>query len=66
MPVQSESFFMKNHDQASSGLEKRLRFLDEFKRIRVEEAVEPEGNRGEEDGDEPRPLSPSARFFLTK
>ncbi len=58
---------MKNHNQASSSdLEKRLRLLDEFKRIRDEEAGELEGDDREKDGDEPRPLSPSARFFLTK
>jgi len=58
---------MKHQDQASSqDLEKRLRFLDEFRRIREEAAGETEGNEGEKDGDEPRDLSPSSRFFLTK
>jgi hypothetical protein len=58
---------MKNQDQAfSQDLEKRLRFLDEFSRIGDETAVESEGNEGESHGDEPRELSPSSRFFLTK
>ena len=58
---------MKNQGQASSpDLEKRLRLLDEFKRIRDEAAGEPEGDEGEMEGDEPRELSPSSRFFLTK
>ena len=58
---------MKHHDQASTrNLEKRLRFLDEFKRIRDLEDGEIEGNGDEEDGDETRALSDSSRFFLTK
>jgi len=58
---------MKHQDQAfSQDLEKRLRFPEEFKRIGDETAIELEGNEGERDGDEPRELSPSSRFFLTK
>jgi len=58
---------MKNHNKASSSdLEKRLRLLDEFKRIRDVAAGESEGDDRERDGDEPRELSPSSRFFLTK
>jgi len=58
---------MKHQDQAfSQDLEKRLRFLEEFRRTGDETAVESEGNEGERDGDEPRELSPSSRFFLTK
>jgi len=61
------SLFMKNQDQASStDREKRLRLLGEFKRIRDGAAGEPEGDEGEMEGDEPRELSPSSRFFLTK
>lgn len=66
MAGSSESF-MKNQDQAaSSELEERLRLLDEFKRIRDAAAGESEGDDRERDGDEPRELSPSSRFFLTK
>ena len=58
---------MKHHDQASTrNLEKRLRFLDEFKRIRDLEDGEIEGNIDEKDGDEIQALSDSSRFFLTK
>jgi len=59
--------FMKHQDQASTrNLEKRLRFLDEFNRIRDEAAGEIEENDDEQDGDESQPLSDSSRFFLTK
>jgi len=59
--------FMKHQDQASTrNLEKRLRFLDEFKRIRDLEDGEIEGNIDEKDGDEIQALSDSSRFFLTK
>ena len=58
---------MKHQDQASTrNLEKRLRFLDEFKRIRDLEDGEIEGNIDEKDGDETQTLSDSSRFFLTK
>jgi hypothetical protein len=58
---------MKHQDQASTrNLEKRLRFLDEFKRIRDLEDGEIEGNIDEKDGDEIQALSDSSRFFLTK
>ena len=58
---------MKHQDQASTrNLEKRLRFLDEFKRIRDLEDSEIEGNDDEKDGDETQALSDSSRFFLTK
>lgn len=60
-------FFMKHQDQAfSPELEKRLRFLDEFKRIRDEAAGETAGVEGEKDGEEPHDLSPSSEFFLAK
>ena len=58
---------MKHHDQASTrNREKRLRFLDEFNRIKDLENGEIEGNGDEEDGDETQALSDSSRFFLTK
>jgi hypothetical protein len=58
---------MKHQDQASTrNLEKRLRLLDEFERIRDEAAGDIQGNDDEEDGDEARALSDSSRFFLTK
>ncbi len=58
---------MKHQDQASTrNLEKRLRFLDEFKRIRDLENGEIEENIDEKDGDETQALSDSSRFFLTK
>jgi len=58
---------MKHHDQASTrNLEKRLRFLDQFKRIRDLEDGEIDGNDDEKDGEESQDISPSAQFFLTK
>lgn len=58
---------MKHHDQASTrSREKRLRFLDEFNRIKDLENGEIERNDDEKDGDEPQDLSASSEFFLTK
>jgi len=58
---------MKHQDQASSrDLEKRLRFSGQYRRIGDEAAGGSEGNDGEKDGGDPRELSPSMRFFLTK
>jgi hypothetical protein len=58
---------MKDQDRHSSrDVEKRLRLLEEFRPIEGEAAAESEGNEGERDGDEPRELSPSSLFFLTK
>ena len=61
------SLYMKHQHQASAqDLEKRLRFLDEYKRIRDEETGETDGNEDEKDGEESQDLSPSSQFFLTK
>jgi|GEM_PF-719203 len=58
---------MKHQYQASAqDLEKRLRFLDEYKRIRDEETGETDGNEVEKDGEESQDVSPSTQFFLTK
>jgi len=58
---------MKDQHQASAqDLEKRLRFLDEYKRIRGEETGATDGNEDEKDGEESQDISPSTQFFLTK
>ena len=58
---------MKYQHQASAqDLEKRLRLLDEYRRIRDEETGATDGNEDERDGEESQDVSPSAQFFLTK
>ena len=58
---------MKDQHQASAqDLEKRLRFLDEYKRIRDEETGKTDGTEEEKNGEESQDVSPSTQFFLTK
>jgi len=58
---------MKDQHQASAqDLEKRLRFLDEYTRIRDEAVGEIDGNSDEREGVETKDLSPSSEFFLAK
>ena len=58
---------MKHQHQASvQDLEKRLRLLDEYRRIRDEAAREIDGDSDEREGEETKDLSPSSEFFLTK
>jgi hypothetical protein len=58
---------MKDQQQASAqDLEKRLKFLDEYKRIRDEETGETDGTEEEINGEESQDVSPSTQFFLTK
>jgi hypothetical protein len=58
---------MKDQHQASAqDLEKRLKFLDEYKRIRDEETGETDGTEEEINGEESQDVSPSTQFFLTK
>ncbi len=60
---------MKDHHQASSqDLEKRLRFLDEYKRIGDKASDTNDINDDERDGAEAEAedKSPSSQFFLTK
>lgn len=58
---------MKDQHQASAQhLEKRLKFLDEYKRTRGEDTWETDGSEEEKDGEESQEVSPSAQFFLTK
>lgn len=61
------SMEMKHQHLASAqDLEKRLRFLDEYKRIRDEAAGEIDGDSDEREGEETKDLSPSSEFFLSK
>lgn len=58
---------MKDQHQAlAQDLEKRLKFLDEYKRIRDEETGETDGTEEEINGEESQDVSPSTQFFLTK
>ena len=60
---------MKHEHQASIGdLEKRLRFLDEYKRIGNKEDDLADAINDDRDGDEAEQMdiSPSSQFFLTK
>jgi hypothetical protein len=61
------SMEMKHQHLASAqDLEKRLRFIDEYKRIRDEAAGEIDGDSDEREGEETKDLSPSSEFFLSK
>ena len=61
------SMEMKHQCLASAlDLEKRLRFLDEYKRIRDEAAGGIDGNSDEREGEEAKDLSPSSEFFLAR
>ena len=58
------SLNMKDQHQASAqDLEKRLKFLDEYKRIRDEAAGEIDGNEDEKEGEETQDVSPSSAVF---
>lgn len=54
------------HEALTQDLQKRLNFLDKYKKIRDEENGATEGNKDAKDEEEPRNLSPSTEFFLTK
>ncbi len=66
MPVLWSSDMKNQHQASAQDLEKRLKFLDEYKRIRDEETGATDGNEEEKDGEESQDVSPSAQFFLTK
>jgi len=60
---------MKHEHQAPIGdLEKRLRFLDEYKRINNEQDDLADAVNDDREGDqaEPEEISASSKFFLTK
>ncbi len=60
---------MKHEHQAPVGdLEKRLRFLDEYKRIdnEAEDLADAVNDDREGNQAEPEETSPSSQFFLTK
>jgi hypothetical protein len=54
------------HEASAQDLEKRLRFLDEYKRIGNEADDIADLNADEKDEDEIETGSPSSQFFLTK
>ena len=51
------------HQATAQDLEERLRFLDEFKRIRDEETGANDGNEDDKDGEESQDVSPARSFF---
>jgi hypothetical protein len=66
MPVLWSSEMKHQHQASAQDLEKRLRFLDEYKRMRDEKTGAADRNEEEKDGEESQDVSPSAQFFLTK
>jgi len=66
MPVLWSTDMKLQYQASVQDLEKRLRFLDEYKRIRDEDTGETDGNEAEKDGEESQDVSPSTQFFLTK
>ena len=66
MPVLWSSDMKNQHQASAQGFERRLKFLDEYKRIRDEETGETDGTEEKKDGEESQEVSPSTQFFLTK
>jgi hypothetical protein len=66
MPVLWSPDMKHQHQASAQDLEKRLKFLDEYKRTRDEETGATDGNKQEKDGEESQDVSPSTQFFLTK
>jgi len=66
MPVLWSPDMKHQHEASAQGLEKRLRFLDEYKRIGNEADDIADLNADEKDEDEIEAGSPSSQFFLTK
>ena len=66
MPILWSPNMKDQHQASAQDLEKRLKFLDEYKRIRDEETGETDGTEDEKDGEESQDISPSTQFFLTK
>jgi hypothetical protein len=66
MPVLWSPDMKHQHEASSQDLEKRLRFLDEYKRIGNEADDIADLNADEKDEEEIEAGSPSSQFFLTK
>jgi hypothetical protein len=66
MPILWSPDMKDQHQSSTQDLEKRLRFLDEYKRTRDEETGATNGNEEENDGEDSQDVSPSTQFFLTK
>jgi len=66
MPILWSPNMKDQHQASAQDLEKRLKFLDEYKRIRDEETGETDGTEEEINGEESQDVSPSTQFFLTK
>jgi hypothetical protein len=66
MPVLWSPDMKHQHEASARDLEKRLRFLDEYKRIGNEADDIADLNADEKDEEENEAGSPSSQFFLTK
>jgi hypothetical protein len=66
MPVLWSPDMKHQHEASAQDLEKRLRFLDEYKRIGNEADDIADLNADEKDEEEIEAGSPSSQFFLTK
>jgi hypothetical protein len=66
MPVLWSPDMKHQHEASAQDLEKRLRFLDEYKRIGNEADDIADLNSDEKDEEEIEAGSPSSQFFLTK
>jgi hypothetical protein len=66
MPVLWSPDMKHQHEASAQDLEKRLRFLDEYKRIGNEADEIADLSADERDEEEIEDVSPSSQFFLTK
>ena len=66
MPVLWSPDMKHQHEASAQDLEKRLRFLDEYKRIGDKAGEITDVSDDEREGEEAEDKSPSSQFFLTK
>ncbi len=66
MPVLWSPEMKHQHQASARDLEKRLRFLDEYKRIGDKAGEITDVNDGKGEEEEAGDKSPSSQFFLTK
>jgi hypothetical protein len=66
MPVLWSPDMKHQHEASAQDLEKRLRFLDEYKRIGDKAGEKTDINDDQREGEEAEDKSPSSQFFLTK
>jgi hypothetical protein len=66
MPVLWSPDMKHQHEASAQDLEKRLRFLDEYKRIGDKAGEITDISDEQREGEEAADKSPSSQFFLTK